>query len=152
LRVSVEVRPARPEDAAEWAALRQGLWPDESGEHAREIARFFAGERLHLAEALLAIEGAGRVVGFAELAIRPYAEGCRPGRVAYLEGWFVEPGSRDRGVGAALVRAAEAWGRAQGCREMASDTEVANEGSIAAHRALGFTEVERIVCFRKDLR
>jgi aminoglycoside 6'-N-acetyltransferase I len=100
---------------------------------------------------LLAFDDSGRAVGFAELSIRPYAEGCYSGRVAYLEGWFVEPAFRGRGLGAALVKAAEDWGRAQGCTELASDTEIANASSAAAHRALGFEEVERIICFRKAL-
>jgi aminoglycoside 6'-N-acetyltransferase I len=34
---------------------------------------------------------------------------------------------------------------------MASDTEVENTLSQAAHHRLGYEEVERIVCFRKDL-
>jgi aminoglycoside 6'-N-acetyltransferase I len=55
-------------------------------------------------------------------------------------------------VGGALVRAAEAWSRARGCAEMASDTEVENARSAAAHRALGFEEVGRVLLFRKSLR
>ena len=49
------------------------------------------------------------------------------------------------------MAAAEAWGRSQGCEELASDTELANDASAAAHTALGFTEVGRVRCFRKDL-
>jgi aminoglycoside 6'-N-acetyltransferase I len=49
------------------------------------------------------------------------------------------------------VRAAEEWGRAQGCTEFASDALIENVVSIAAHRALGFTEIDRVVTFRKDL-
>ena len=46
------------------------------------------------------------MVGFAEVSVRPYAEGCRGERVAYLEGWFVAEGARGHGVGRALVEAA----------------------------------------------
>jgi aminoglycoside 6'-N-acetyltransferase I len=49
------------------------------------------------------------------------------------------------------MAAVEAWGRAQGCSELGSDTEFDNTHSAAAHRALGFTEVMRIACFRKEL-
>ena len=73
------------------------------------------------------------------------------GRVAYLEGLYVEPEYRRRGVAAALVRAVEPWAREQGCSELASDTTIDNDVSAAVHRALGFDEVERIICFRKDL-
>jgi aminoglycoside 6'-N-acetyltransferase I len=131
--------------------MRQALWPSDPGEHAEEIASFFAGDRRDPAEVLLAIDDSGRAIGFAEVSIRQYAEGCVSDRVAYLEGWFVEEGQRRKGVGAALVAAVEAWGRAQGCPELASDTGIDNTVSTAAHRSLGFSEVERIVCFRKVL-
>jgi hypothetical protein len=36
--------------------------------------------------------------------------------------------------------------------EIASDTELENADSLAAHRALGYDLVERIACFRRSLR
>lgn len=146
----MQVRAAQPSDAVAWEGMREQLWPSPPGEHAAEVGTFFGGERQDPMEVLLAVEG-NEVVGFAEVSIRSHAEGCRPGRIAYLEGWFVVPDWRGRGVGRALLRAVEAWGRAQGCRELGSDTELDNAGSAAAHRALGFQEVDRVVCFRKDL-
>jgi aminoglycoside 6'-N-acetyltransferase I len=56
---------------------------------------------------------------------------------------------RGQGVGRALVERAEAWARAAGCREMASDTTPFYPISPAAHAALGYAEVERY--FRKVL-
>ncbi|MGD8700772.1 MAG: GNAT family N-acetyltransferase [Gemmatimonadales bacterium] len=149
---SIRVRPASPTDAASWLRLRCALWPDGlEAEHRVEIDRFLAGQANEPQAVLLAEDGSGRLVGFAELSIRPCAEGCRTNRVAYLEGWFVVPEARGRGVGRALVEVAEAWGRAQGCREFASDAQADNELSAAAHRALGFTDVGLVRCFRKDL-
>ena len=145
----MRVRAAEPADAPAWERMRQQLWPAPAGEHAAEIAAFFTGDRRDPAEVLLAVEGE-QAIGFAEVSIRSHAEGCEPGRIAYLEGWFVLPEWRGRGAGAALVRAVHDWGCAQGCRALASDTEISNVGSIAAHRALGFEEVGRVVCFRKD--
>lgn len=149
--MSVIIRTVETTDAAVWEAMRQQLWQAEEGEHREEIARFFGGDRRDPAEALIALNEAGEALGFAEVSIRPYAEGCYSGRVAYLEGWFVEEAARRQGVGAALVKAAEDWGRAQGCTEFASDTDLENIVSAAAHLSLGFAVVERIVCFRKDL-
>jgi aminoglycoside 6'-N-acetyltransferase I len=100
----------------------------------------------------MAENGAGRILGFAELSIRPYAEGCTSDRVAYLEGWFVVPEARRQGVGRSLVAAAEQWGRGEGCTEFASDTPGDNVISAMAHRALGFIEVGSVRCFRKDLQ
>lgn len=50
-----------------------------------------------------------------------------------------------------MVRAAEQWALAHGHHEIASDAEIDNAGAIAAHRALGYVEVERVVCFRRPL-
>ena len=147
--MAVQIRTIRPEDADAWRRMRQALWPDD--DHAAEVAAFFDGERINPAEVLLAVEAGGGAVGFAEMSIRPYAEGCQAGRVAFLEGWFVEEEHRERGVGGALVRAVEAWGRAQGCTELGSDAAIENHRSVLAHRALGFDEVGRIVCFRKSI-
>ncbi len=131
--------------------MREALWPGEPGQHAGEIEEFFGG-RLHEPLAvLIALDESGAAAGFAELSIRNYAEDCVTNRVAYLEGWYVEPHARRQGVGRALVAAAEAWGRAQGCTEFASDALIDNDVSAAAHQALGFTETAQIRCFRKGL-
>ncbi len=132
--------------------LRRALWPEGSeAEHRGEIDLFLAGQAREPQAVFLAEDGAGRVVGLAELSIRPCAEGCRTKRVLYLEGWFVLTEARGRGVGRALVAAAEEWGRSQGCLEFASDSQPDNEVSAAAHRALGFAEVGLVRCFRKEL-
>ena len=146
------VRRATPGDASQWGALRQTLWPpEEEGEHEREVAAFFAGALHDAAEVFLAIDDSGRAVGFAEVSLRSHAEGCLSTPVAYLEGWFVAAAARRSGVGAALIEAVEAWGRSQGCSEMASDTELDNVISQQAHLALGFEEADRVICFRKSL-
>jgi len=147
----VTVRPARPDDFAAWLRMRHALWPDESGDHAREIEQFFAGRLREPLAVLFAVDDQDRPLGFAELNIRPYAEDCVTDRVAYLEGWFVEPAARRHGVGRALVAAAEDWGRAQGCTEFASDALLDNAVRAAAHLALGFEETVQIRCFKKRL-
>lgn len=147
-----DVRPATPQDAPAWLALRQALWPEEdSGYHEREIAEYFAGRLREPLAALLALDPAGIPVGFVELSIRTYAEDCRTDNVGYLEGWYVAPEARRQGIGRALVQAAEQWARDQGCTEFASDALLDNEASAAAHRALGFAETVLLRCFRKDL-
>jgi aminoglycoside 6'-N-acetyltransferase I len=71
--------------------------------------------------------------------------------VGFVEGWYVAADRRAQGVGRALMAAAEAWAREQGCREMASDTWLDNEPSQHAHEALGFEVVDRCVHFKKPL-
>jgi len=146
------IRSATPADAVAWVRMRCALWPEGSeAEHRDEVTRFFGGQLQMPLQALLAVDPEGEIVGFVELSIRTYAEDCVTDRVAYLEGWYVVPEARRRGVGGALVRAAEAWGRSQGCTEFASDALIDNDISAAAHRALGFHETVQIRCFRKAL-
>jgi len=146
------VRDVTPKDAPAWLRLRRGLWPAQAeSEHAADIAEFLEGRAREPLAVLVAADKAEQLVGFAELSIRAYAEGCHTDRIAYLEGWYVVPAARHQGIGRALIAAAEAWGRAQGCVEFASDAELMSGASAAAHQALGFREVGRVRCFRKDL-
>jgi aminoglycoside 6'-N-acetyltransferase I len=146
------IRTAIRSDAEILLELRCALWPDSSvQQHQLEMERYFAEEPKGPKTVLLAEDDQGSVVGFAELSIRPFAEGCQTDRVAYLEGWFVQPEARRGGVGRTLLKAVEDWGRSQGCSELASDADVDNALSAIVHRSLGFTDVGLIRCFRKDL-
>ena len=101
--------------------------------------------------AFVAERPGGGLCGFVEVSIRPWAIGCEPRPVGYIEGWYVDEDVRRRGVGRALVEAAEAWARSKGCRQMASDAELWNDVSHQAHGALGYEETARLVLFKKDL-
>jgi len=131
--------------------MRTALWPNHSdGEHARDIANLLAdaGETINL----IARNADGVALGFAEAALRrDYVNGCKTSPVAFLEGIFVKPEARGRGVARALVGAVEAWARERGCTEFASDAAPENFASLDMHRALGFEETQRVVFFRKIL-
>jgi hypothetical protein len=71
--------------------------------------------------------------------------------VGFIEGWYVQPKFQCRGVGRALMAAAEHWAISKGARELASDTWIDHETSQRAHEALGFEVVDRCVHFRKSL-
>lgn len=147
----MRVRPLELRDRQPWAELRAALWPDEDpGKLAHETLTHFAGAELHEL-ILVAEESSGRLVGFLELGLRAHAEGCTSSPVPFIEGWYVAAESRHQGVGRRLVEAAEDWARMRGYREIASDTQLNNDISHAAHTALGYEQTERIVAFRKSL-
>ena len=135
-------------DRLDWVRMRDALWPGSLSDHEAETRRYF-GARDTLV--VFVAEAEGRLAGFLELDYRKYAPGCASSPVPFIEGWYVEPALQKRGIGRALVAAAEAHVRAEGYVEIASDAEIDNAGSLAAHLALGYEETERIVCFRRSL-
>ena len=144
------IREVQPRDAAEWLRMRRLLWPGEG--HDREIDEHLrSGGTPALAKVLVAERTPAALAGFIESGLRAYAEGCQSSPVPFIEGWYVDEDARRQKVGEALMRAAENWARAEGFTEMASDVELENETSIEAHRALGFDEVTRLVCFKREL-
>lgn len=141
----VALRAFTAPDRAEWGRMRTALWPDQTES---DMASWLARPD---AVTFVAVRPDGRLCGFIEAGTRSYAEGCRSTPVPYVEGWYVDRDVRRSGIGTALVNAVEAWARAQGFRELASDADLANAPSQAAHRRLGFKEVDRAVHYRKLL-
>jgi aminoglycoside 6'-N-acetyltransferase I len=149
--VLLNVRVVDLQDKAEWLRMRTALWPHSEANHSTEIERFLIRVD-HATIAFVAERKSGMLGGFLEAGTRPWSGGCSSSPVGYIEGWWVDADLRRSGVGAMLIAAAETWARSLGLTEMASDAELTNEQSHAAHQALGYEEVERIVCFRKQLR
>jgi len=155
----LRIQTLTPADRDAWIRLRCELWPDNSPPDLERDSDVFLSSLQNgkfyrngmVATVLLAKLPTGAVVGSAEVDLRPYANGCSTTPVGYLEGWYVTPELRRKGVGRALVRAAEEWARALGCKEMASDTEFTNETSQLAHKPLSYRETDRLVHFRRDL-
>jgi aminoglycoside 6'-N-acetyltransferase I len=147
---TVRIRKIAESDRTDWVRLREALWPGSLSDHDAETRKHF--ENPAKVPVVFVAEADARVVGFLELDCRKYAPGCRSSPVPFIEGWYVERGLQRHGIGRALVDAAEEWARAAGHHEIASDAELENADAIAAHRALGYQEVERVVCFRRSLR
>ena len=144
------VMQATPETIREWAALRAALWPHAARpELEREAAAVLVKKPAAVA---FLLRDAATTIGFAEATVRvDYVNGCSTSPVGFLEGLYVRPEWRRRGAARLLCRAVETWAREQGCRELASDTEIDNVISQTMHEALGFTESERVVCYNKRI-
>lgn len=134
-----------------WRRMREALWPEMTKEeNASETEEMMtAGPRFFVR---IAWKAGDAPAGFVEATLRTdYVNGCVTSPVVFLEGIYVEPAARMQGVARLMVDAVTSWGRELGCREFASDALLENATSHAMHRALGFEETERVVCFRKAL-
>ena len=127
--------------------MRSAFWPDSRED---EVPTLLSRD-LTAGVVLVVDRAGGGLSGFAEVGLRPFAEGCDSSPVAYLEGIWVDPEARRGRIAAALVDGAEAWAREQGMTEMASDCTIDNHDSYQFHLATGFAEVERTICFMRPI-
>lgn len=146
--MTVAIRQVETRDHRLWLAMRVKIYPGlDTAFHSREMtlyggapdkACFVAGED-------------NEIVGFIELSLRNVVDGCLSSPVGYVEGIYVEPRHRGRGIGGALMRHAEDWSKARGCSEMATDALIDDEQAQTFHEHVGFSETFRIVQFKRVL-
>ncbi|HXF85916.1 MAG TPA: aminoglycoside 6'-N-acetyltransferase [Anaerolineales bacterium] len=147
--MSYTIRRATPEDKPEWLRMRKELWPDAPIEYLDyDLDEILADPDQAV---FVAARADGSLVAFIEVSLREYAEACETSPVGYIEAWYVDPHVRGQKLGREMMRTAENWAREKGVTEMASDTWLENEVSIAAHLKMGYEEVERLVHFWKRL-
>ena len=119
--LTVDIRPARPEDAAAWERMRCDMWPDGRQDHGPEIAAFFAGTLAEPEAVLVAEDAQGRLLAVAELSIRTDLPSHFGQRVGYVEGLYIVPEARGHGIARSLLLASREWARHQDCTGFASD-------------------------------
>jgi N-acetylglutamate synthase-like GNAT family acetyltransferase len=141
----VEIRDARPEDAAALARLIDQLgYPTSAEAVAARLQRLEASP----ADRLFVAELDGEVVGAASLHVSLTLEYDEP--VAKLSAIVVDERHRRGGIGEALARAVETEARAQGCCLVFLTTAERRADAHAFYRRLGYEETGRR--FAKPLR
>ncbi|MBP2000950.1 aminoglycoside 6'-N-acetyltransferase I [Paenibacillus shirakamiensis] len=143
------LKEASIQEVYEVANLALLLWPDHTIEECIQEMNLL----ISRPDSIIFIVYFGSdAIGFSQCQLRyDYVEGTGSSPVGYLEGLFVKEKFRQQGFAKKLVNACENWARKKGCSEFASDCELKNEESLAMHLKLGFTEANRIICFKKDL-
>lgn len=143
------VRKARAKDMDIIADMAALLWGNHS---AADLKNEFS-EILSKGKAQFFLKWEEDVpAGFAQCQLRyDYVEGTGTTPVGYLEGIFVKEACRNKGYARELLSECEAWAEENGCREFASDCEIDNTDSLKFHKAMNFTEANRIICFTKKL-
>jgi aminoglycoside 6'-N-acetyltransferase I len=143
----MEIRIAEVKDLLEWVQMRTAFYSPTAYRREAELILTDISRDI----AFVVVRDDGKLGGFLEASIRSIAEGCESDKVAYLEGWYIDPDLRQQGIGGHLVAAAETWAIERGCQEIASDCFLENDVSFQAHRGLGYQEINRLIHFRKAL-
>jgi len=96
---------------AVWLALRQQLWPDgTSEEHLIEMSELLKSPDRYAQ--FIECDEAGEAPGMVEVSLRSDCfNGTDTSPVAFLEGLFVVPQARKKGIARALVAEAEHWAK-----------------------------------------
>ena len=146
--MDVTIREMRAADQEMWLAMYRKLWPQHSDNALlAEIKRIFKSSK----RSAYVAKHAGQAVGFAEYALRDYANGCNSQPVPFLEGVWVDEEYRSEGIARALVEYLERKARMAGFTEFGSDVELTNYPSQLMHERLGFEQTEKVIFYRKVL-
>ena len=133
----VAIRPAVDDDAPQLATLLAHLgYPSDAADLPDRLLRLRSGGD----DAFVAVLN-GETVGLATVHSRAVLHVARP--VAQLTALVVPPAMRGRGVGRALVAAAEQWARAQGAERLVVTTALHRAEAPLFYERLGFEHTGR---------
>jgi GNAT superfamily N-acetyltransferase len=132
------IRDARPDDAQALAGLLAQLgYPTSAGAVGRRLQRLDASE----ADRVFVAEENGAIVGFAVVHVSLAVEYDEP--AAKLSAIAVDEAHRRRGIGEALVAAAEEEARARGCCLLFLTTAERRADAHAFYERVGFEHTGR---------
>jgi len=138
-------------DQPGWLDMRLALWPDATADDHRAYMAISLAQPERFLQ-LVMYDARRQPIGIIEGSIRgDYVNGTETSPVGFVEGVYVAPTFRRKGIARQLFAAIGDWAKARGCRELASDALLDNEVSQRAHRSLGFKETERVVYFCRKL-
>jgi ribosomal protein S18 acetylase RimI-like enzyme len=132
----LQVRDATPEDAQGIAPLLDSLgYPADPDTIATRLRELFAADPT--GRVLVAVDEAG-IVGFATLHSTPLLH--RATSVGRITGIAVTPSVQGRGIGRALLRAAEGHFRMQGLARIEVTSGPLHTAAYPFYRRLGYTD------------
>jgi len=143
----VIVRAATETDAGWISVLCGQLGYPSSAEEARGRLRIIFELPAHAAY-VAQEEESGNVVGWVHVFIPRLLVSDSQ---AEIGGLVVDEGLRGRGVGRMLMRQAEVWALAQGCRAIRLRSNIVREGAHGFYERLGYSRLKTQTVFRKSL-
>lgn len=142
---NLEIREATKDDLPDWARLRLELWPDNT----IETLTIEAQESLESKNAVcfFCLDQNGQAQGFIEAAI--YHNDEKP--YCHVEGWYLRPEYRRKGIGGELMDHVEQWALHRSISILTSDTDEGFPISPKAHAKAGFKTIHTMTIFLKEI-
>ncbi|HMI01140.1 MAG TPA: GNAT family N-acetyltransferase [Pedobacter sp.] len=108
---------AEPEHHNVWLEMATDLWPDYITADLESVYQeIMRSEKFEI----LLYQQNGSPIGFIYLGLRAdYVEGSDSSPTGYVEGIYVNPDFRKKGIAKALYQAGETWAKQRGCSQMA---------------------------------
>lgn len=152
----MSITPITRENLPEWARLHALLFPELTLEESlAECEDWFSAEPSSAnwpKEMGVLYEKDGKYIGFVNISVRnDYVNGTDTSPVVFIEGIYVLPEYRSLGIGRELLEYAESFAIEKDISQLASDCFIDNIASEKFHKSCGFVEMERVICFVKNV-
>lgn len=145
----MQYQKLKKKDFENWLEMTLTLWPDHKKEDLKkELQDIIKSKK----EETFIAKDDSKYVGFINISLRyEYIEGSKTSPVGYVEGIYIEPKYRKKGIASELLKHGEKWAKQKGAQEMASDTGLKNKISQNFHKKLDFKVADTIVHFIKKI-
>jgi aminoglycoside 6'-N-acetyltransferase I len=145
----MQIIKAEPKHLHAWLEMAIDLWPDYL---AADLEKVYMEITASEKSEILLCQYDDSLAGFVYVGLRTdYVEGSDSSPTGYIEGIYVRPAFRKKGIAKALYLTGEAWARQRGCSQIGSDIYIDNTVSYDFHTRIGFKEAGRLIAFIKNI-
>lgn len=137
------------ENMMPWATMLQALYEMDSIEETLAECKKFITKK---GQCGFLYEENGEALGAIHLSVRnDYVNGTKSSPVLFIEGIYVNPEHRWKGIGKILMDFSVTYAKENGFKQVASDCLLSNHTSEKFHKGCGFEETERVIYFVKNV-
>ena len=145
----VEIIRGSNENFEQLTELASALWPNTEKDLIKKDFVYTIG---HLSHRVLLAKLDEEYIGFIHMSIRSgFVEGANTTPVGYVEGIYVKPDFRRKGVAKELYHAGLKWLKSKKCTEIGADIDINNDLCPDFYTGMGFKEVNRIISYINNI-
>jgi aminoglycoside 6'-N-acetyltransferase I len=143
------IKEANEHDLDSLTELAIALWPEnEFSDLRKEFEQLLNSDKDKVIVYLMHAQ----LIAFIHISVRSdYVEGSQDSPTGFIEGIYVKPEYRKKGISKKLIEKGESWLKTKGCSQIGSDIEQSNITSYHFHKSVGFKEVNRLIAFIKNI-